>query len=168
MNFVLKPWQLLLLILAGWINRHQQSAIEYLLTENKVLREKLGKRRILLNDTQRRRLAVKGKVLGRKSLDRLAQIVRLDTLLRWHPGTESSLLASGIIQTSGNPSVDSRSLISLYAWLERTQLGATIASRVPCPMLAFTALTPLSAISSEHMVSNQRPIGSIALHGGPS
>ncbi len=87
MNFVLKPWQQLLLILAGWINRHQQSAIEYLLTENKVLREKLGKRRILLNDTQRRRLAVKGKVLGRKSLDRLAQIVRLDTLLRWHPGT---------------------------------------------------------------------------------
>ena len=43
MNFVLKPWQLLLLILAGWINRDQQDAIEYLLTENQVLREKLGK-----------------------------------------------------------------------------------------------------------------------------
>ena len=55
MNFVLKPWQLLLLILAGWINRHQQDAIEYLMTENQVLREKLGKRRILLNDDQRRR-----------------------------------------------------------------------------------------------------------------
>ena len=54
MNFVLKPWQLLLLILVGWINRHQQDAIEYLLTENQVLREKLGKRRILLNDDQRR------------------------------------------------------------------------------------------------------------------
>ena len=60
MNFVLRPWQLLLLILAGWINRDQQDAIEYLLTENQVLREKLGKRRILLNDDQRRRLAVKG------------------------------------------------------------------------------------------------------------
>ena len=84
MNFVLKPWQLLLLILAGWINRHQQDAIEYLLTENQVLREKLGKGRILLNDDQRRRLAVKGKVLGRKSLDKLARIVTPDTLLRWH------------------------------------------------------------------------------------
>ncbi len=84
MNFVLKPWQLLLLILASWINRHQQDAIEYLLTENQVLREKLGKRRILLNDDQRRRLAVKGNVLGRKSLDKLAGIVRPDTLLRWH------------------------------------------------------------------------------------
>ncbi len=84
MNFVLRPWQLLLLILAGWINRDQQEAIEYLLTENQVLREKLGKRRILLNDDQRRRLAVKGKVLGRKSLGKLAKIVRPDTLLRWH------------------------------------------------------------------------------------
>ena len=84
MNFVLRPWQLLLLILAGWINRDQQDAIEYLLTENQVLREKLGKRRILLNDGQRRRLAVKGKVLGRKSLGKLAKIVRPDTLLRWH------------------------------------------------------------------------------------
>ena len=84
MNFVLRPWQLLLLILAGWINRDQQDAIEYLLTENQVLREKLGKGRILLNDDQRRRLAVKGKVLGRKSLGKLAKIVRPDTLLRWH------------------------------------------------------------------------------------
>ena len=84
MNFVLRPWQLLLLILAGWIDRDQQDAIEYLLTENQVLREKLSKRRILLNDDQRRRLAVKGKVLGRKSLGKLAKIVRPDTLLRWH------------------------------------------------------------------------------------
>ena len=83
MNFVLRPWQLLLLILAGWINRDQQDAIEYLLTEKQVLREKLGKGRILLNDDQRRRLAVKGKVLGRKSLGKLAKIVRPDTLLRW-------------------------------------------------------------------------------------
>ncbi len=84
MNFVLKPWQLLLLTLAGWINRYQQDAIEHLLTENQILREKLGKRRILLNDDQRRRLAVKGKVLGRKRLDKLAKIVTPDTLLRWH------------------------------------------------------------------------------------
>ena len=54
------------------------------MTENQVLREKLGKRRILLNDDQRRRWAVKGKVLGRKSLGKLAKIVRPDTLLRWH------------------------------------------------------------------------------------
>jgi hypothetical protein len=38
--------------------RHQQAVIEYPVTENRVLKEKLGERRILLNDDQRRRLAV--------------------------------------------------------------------------------------------------------------
>jgi len=35
-----QPWHLLLLILAGWINRRQQEAIDFLLTENHILREK--------------------------------------------------------------------------------------------------------------------------------
>ncbi|MGA2264563.1 MAG: hypothetical protein ABSH28_24415 [Acidobacteriota bacterium] len=43
MKPLLQPWQLLLLILEGWSNRRQQEAIEYLLMENRVLREKLGK-----------------------------------------------------------------------------------------------------------------------------
>jgi putative transposase len=65
-HFVLQPWQLLLAILAGWVNRQQQDVIQYLRTENQIFKEKLGKRRILLSDDQRRRLACKGKVLGRK------------------------------------------------------------------------------------------------------
>jgi len=68
MKHVLKPWQLFLMILAGWINRHQQDVIEYLGAENRMLNEKLGKKRILLSDDQRRRLAVIGKVSGRKAL----------------------------------------------------------------------------------------------------
>ena len=79
-----QPWQLALLILTGWINRRQQAAIEYLLTENRILRENLGKSRILLNDDRRRRLAVQGKALGRKMLKELANIVTPDTILRWH------------------------------------------------------------------------------------
>ena len=84
MNFILHPWQLLLLILAGWVNRQQQEVIEYLRTENQVLKEKLGKRRILLNDNQRRRLAVKAKVIGRKLLGEIGTLVTPDTILRWH------------------------------------------------------------------------------------
>jgi hypothetical protein len=42
MEFVLRPWHLYLLVLAGWINRQQQEAIEYLRTENAVLKEKIG------------------------------------------------------------------------------------------------------------------------------
>jgi putative transposase len=84
MNFVLQPWQLLLAILAGWRNRQQQEVIEYLRTENQILKEKLGKRRILLTDDQRRRLAVKGKVLGRKVLETIGMLVAPDTILHWH------------------------------------------------------------------------------------
>jgi magnesium transporter len=84
MNFVFQPWQLLVLILAGWINREQQQVIEYLRTENQILREKLGKRRLLLSDDQRRRLAVKGKFLGRKLLAQVGTLFTPDTILRWH------------------------------------------------------------------------------------
>ena len=49
-----------------------------------MLREKRGKKRIFLNDDQRRRLAVKGKVLGRKRLTEIGSIFSPDTILRWH------------------------------------------------------------------------------------
>src|SRR5471030_491043 len=84
MNFVLQPWQLFFAILAGWVNDRQQAVIDFLRTENQVLREKLGKKRILLNDDQRRRLAVKGKVLGRKLLDEIGTLFTPDTILRWY------------------------------------------------------------------------------------
>lgn len=84
LEFILKPWHLIVLFLASHLNREQQRAIEYLQVENQILREKLGKGRILLNDDQRRRLAVKGKALGRRTLRKLATIVTPDTILRWH------------------------------------------------------------------------------------
>jgi transposase InsO family protein len=80
---LLQPWQLLLLVLAGWVNRQQQDVIEYLLVENRILRQKIGKKRILLTEQQRRRLAVKGKILGRKMLEKVAGIVTPETILRW-------------------------------------------------------------------------------------
>ena len=84
MKFVLQPWQLMLIILAGWINRQQQEVIEYLHTENAVLKEKIGKKRILLTDDQRHRLAVKGNILGRKQLEQFGTLFTPDTILRWH------------------------------------------------------------------------------------
>ena len=52
MSFIIRPWQIFLLGLSGWINRQQQDMIEYLITEYQILKEKLGKKRILLNDDQ--------------------------------------------------------------------------------------------------------------------
>lgn len=61
MNSILRPWPPGLLTLAGCDNCEQQHVTECVITENQVFEEKLGKKRILLNDVQRRRLAVKGK-----------------------------------------------------------------------------------------------------------
>jgi len=70
--------EFLLLMFAGWANRRQQDVIDYLKEENRVLREQLRGRRVRLTDDQRRRLAVKGKRLGRKLLDDIACIVTPD------------------------------------------------------------------------------------------
>ena len=74
---------LLVVAVAGWIQRDQQLAIEYLL-ENRVLKARLRGRRLGLTEDERRRLAVKGKALGRKLLEEVAGIVTPDTLLAWH------------------------------------------------------------------------------------
>ena len=49
--------RLLLVSLAGWINRYQQHVIEYLVEESRALREQLTGHRLRLKDDQRRRLA---------------------------------------------------------------------------------------------------------------
>jgi transposase InsO family protein len=84
MSFILHPWHIVLLALSTMMDGERDKAIAYLSMENQVLREKLGKGRILLNDDQRRRLAVKGKALSRKALSEVAMLVTPDTILRWH------------------------------------------------------------------------------------
>ena len=76
--------QFVILMVTGWVTRRQQNAIDYLVEENRILREKLGKGRIRLSDAQRRRLAIRGRALGRKELAKIAGIVTPDTILRWH------------------------------------------------------------------------------------
>jgi hypothetical protein len=75
--------QFFLLCLAGWVNRNQQNAIEYLREEVKVLKEQLGKKP-RFNDDQRRRLAIRAKKLGLVGLKQLAAIATPRTLLAWH------------------------------------------------------------------------------------
>ncbi len=65
---VLHPWQIVVMAVAGWINRQQLEVIEYLKVENQVLREQMKGKRIRFTDDQRRRLAAKAKTLGRKVL----------------------------------------------------------------------------------------------------
>ena len=80
----LDPFRFVLIAVAGWMNQHQLQVIDYLREENRVLREQLGGRRLRLSDDQRRRLAAKAKVLGRRILAEMATIVTPETLLAWH------------------------------------------------------------------------------------
>ena len=78
------PWTFITVAIAGWMNRQQQEVIEYLREENRILREKLGDKRLLLNAEQKRRLAVKGKALGRRLLEQFGTLFSPGTILRWH------------------------------------------------------------------------------------
>ena len=71
MNFVLQPWHLLVVILAGYVDRYQQQVNEFQQLQIEALLKQLGKKRVLLSDDQRRLLAVKGKALGRKALSEI-------------------------------------------------------------------------------------------------
>jgi putative transposase len=84
MATVLHPWQFLVTAMAGWITRQQDAVIDYLREENRVLKQQLGRRRLRLTDAQRRRLAVRGKAIGRRALTAVASLVTPDTILRWH------------------------------------------------------------------------------------
>jgi putative transposase len=84
MRLTLDPFRLRLISLASWMDQRQQEVIEYLQEENLVHREQLGRKRLRLNDDQRRRSAIRAKKLGRRMLHELTTLVTPETLLAWH------------------------------------------------------------------------------------
>jgi hypothetical protein len=81
--------QFLMVVLAAWLARQQEAFIEYLKAGNRMLKARLGRRRIIFGDAERRLLARHAKAVGRKKLFELDPIVSPDTLLRWHRGLAS-------------------------------------------------------------------------------
>jgi putative transposase len=82
-----RPGSFLALLSAGiacWLERQATARIEYLKAENRALRARLGRRRILFTDAERRTLATLAREVGRKALSSLDPIVTPATLLRWH------------------------------------------------------------------------------------
>ena len=78
------PVQFVLMLLVGWLNRHQREVIECLQEENRVLREQLGGKRLRFTHVQRHRLARRAKCLGRRRIRVISNLVTPDTLLRWY------------------------------------------------------------------------------------
>lgn len=54
MNFLLTPWHIAFAILCGWVNERQQQIMEFQNAQIEALLQKLGRKRILLSDKQRR------------------------------------------------------------------------------------------------------------------
>ena len=74
----------LIAMVAGWIQDHQQRVITYLREENRVFKAQLGGRRLRLTETERRRLATLAHPLGRQRLKEVATLATPETLLRWY------------------------------------------------------------------------------------
>jgi putative transposase len=76
--------QIVLCVLTGWLDRQERASVAYLIEENRLLRRRLGGRRLRFTDDDRRRLAARACRVGRAALREIATIATPDTLLRWH------------------------------------------------------------------------------------
>src|ERR671924_1890238 len=76
-------WKHLLAYITGTIDQELLLRNEYLVTENRLLRNQI-KGRVRLSDGERKALAEIGQKLGRQALKEVATIVKPDTILGWH------------------------------------------------------------------------------------
>jgi len=58
----------LLLMMSGWVHRHQLIVIEFLQAENRLLQQRLRERRIRFTDAEWALLARNAEAVGRKTL----------------------------------------------------------------------------------------------------
>ena len=100
------PVEMMLFAIAGWLNEEQRHKIEFLQEQVRVLQELNGDRRLRFTNDQRRRLAAKGKRLGRKVLRELGAIVTPDTILRWHRELIARKYDGSAARTPGRPRID--------------------------------------------------------------
>ena len=97
------PLRYFIAALAVWLNRQQQEVIDDLKEENRLLKERLNDRKLHFTDAERRRLAARAKLLGRKILAQLNTLVTPDTLLRWLRGLIAQKLNHVQTRKRGRP-----------------------------------------------------------------
>jgi transposase InsO family protein len=76
-------WKHVLAYITGSVDQELLVRNEYLVTENRILRQQIPGR-IRLSDGERKTLAAIGKKLGRQALADVATIVKPETILAWH------------------------------------------------------------------------------------
>jgi putative transposase len=99
-------WKQLLAYITGSVDQELLLRNEYLVTENRILRNQI-KGRVHLSDGERRTLAEMGKKLGKKALEEVATIVKPDTILAWyHTLVAQKFDGSQQRKTLGRPRID--------------------------------------------------------------
>ncbi|MCP4855009.1 MAG: hypothetical protein GY903_11005, partial [Fuerstiella sp.] len=87
------------------VNQRQQQVIQFQNAQIEALLKKLGKKRLLLDDDQRRLLAVKAHAIGRKALLELTAIFTPDTILRRHRELVAGKFDSSDKRKPGRPGI---------------------------------------------------------------
>jgi len=77
-------WKQLLASITGSVDEELRLRNAYLAAENRILRNQIKARRLLLTDAERKTLAEMGHKLGRQALQEIATIAQPDTILAWH------------------------------------------------------------------------------------
>ena len=152
----LDPFRFLLVAVAGWMNQSQLQVIDYLREENRVLREQLGGRRLRFSDDQRRRLAAKAKLLGRRILGEVATIVTPETLLAWHRKLIAQKYDGSGHRRPGRPRTPEE-IEALIVRMARENRGwATRESRARFPIWATPSAARLSPTFCADTASSRR------------
>src|SRR5467141_4448504 len=99
-------WKHLLAYITGTVDQELLLRNEYLVTENRILRNQL-KGRVRLRDGERKALTVIGQKLGKQALQDVATIVKPDTILSWHRKLVAQKFdGSPQRQSPGRPKID--------------------------------------------------------------
>jgi putative transposase len=76
-------WKKLLESVSESLNDHLRLRNEYLIAENRILRNQVDGR-VQFTDSEREELAALGAQLGKKALAEIATVATPDTILAWH------------------------------------------------------------------------------------
>jgi transposase InsO family protein len=100
-------WKTLRAYITGTVDQELLVCNEYLVTENRVLRNQI-KGHVRLSDGERKALAAIGQKLGKHVLKEVATIVKPDTILAWHRKLIAQKFdGSQQRQSPGRPKIDS-------------------------------------------------------------
>jgi putative transposase len=99
-------WKQLLAYITGTVDQELLLRNEYLVTENRILRNQITGR-VRLTDGERKTLAEIGQKLGKQALNEVAKIVKPDTILGWHRTLVAQKFdSSQQRQAPGRPKID--------------------------------------------------------------